>query len=228
MNPENDFSEAVEDYLKAIFDLEQGGKNITTNQIAAQLAVKPASVTSMLKKLAAFDPPLVDYHKHRGVRLTEAGKKAALRTVRQHRLIEQFLVQVMGYSWDEVHEEADHMEHAISPKFEERMATILGEPSYDPHGDPIPGPDLSLPSNITIPLAQLPAGQTATVRRVLSSDSALLRYLGTLGIHPDARLTLLAQVPYDHTLRVRVAGQDQEQVLGAELGARILVESPAA
>ena len=137
-------SQATGDYLKTIYELTREHGRASTNQIAESLQVTPASVTGMIKKLASADPPLVDYQKHQGVLLTEEGKKAALEIVRHHRLLEMFLHEKLGYEWDEVDAEADRLEHFISEEFEERIAQSLGNPQFDPHGDPIPTRDLYL------------------------------------------------------------------------------------
>ena len=141
--PEN-LTQSTEDYLKAIYDLTLNGERATTNQIAEQLGVKPASVTGMLKRLAASEPPLLEYRKHQGAGLTEEGRRAALEIVRHHRLLELFLHETLGYSWDEVHVEADRLEHVLSEEMEERIARVLGDPMHDPHGEPIPNRELHI------------------------------------------------------------------------------------
>jgi DtxR family transcriptional regulator, Mn-dependent transcriptional regulator len=218
------WSQSIEDYLKAIYELTRGEEPISTTQIATQLEIAPASVTSMLKKLATQEPPLVVYTRHYGVKLTESGRDAALRIIRRHRLLEQFLLEYLGYAWDEIHEEAERLEHAISPLFEQRLADRLGEPDFDPHGDPIPRPDLTLPNSRVIPLKRLQAGQKAMIRRVQTSEPGLLRYLGERGIRPNATVEMLEQVQYDRTLHIRINREANEQVIGGELGDMILVE----
>jgi DtxR family transcriptional regulator, Mn-dependent transcriptional regulator len=225
MSESHKWSQSIEDYLKAMYELTRGSEPVSTTQIADQLDVAPASVTSMIKKLANLDPPLVNYTRHYGVNLTENGQEAALRIIRRHRLLEQFLLEYLGYDWDEIHEEAENLEHAISARFEQRLAERLGQPDFDPHGDPIPGPDLSLPVSPFIPLSQMEAGQFAVVRRVHSSDAGLLRFLAGRGIRPEAVIEMLELVPFDHTLHIRVAGAEGKQVLGGELGEIILVET---
>src|SRR5512141_850021 len=153
-----DLSEAIQDYLKAIYELSQNGEPTSTNRIAERLNVRAASVTGMIKRLASMEPPLVDYHKHHGVRLTQEGQRVSLQILRKHRLLELFMVQILGYTWDEVHEEAERLEHAISFRFVDRLARLLGEPDFDPHGDPIPGPDLQLPHVKSIPLSETQSG----------------------------------------------------------------------
>jgi DtxR family Mn-dependent transcriptional regulator len=217
-------TESTQDYLKTIFDLTQAGGTTSTTRIAGRLSVAPASVTNMLQKLAEHVPPLVTYHKHYGVELTGEGRLAALRTIRRHRLIEQFLTQWLGYTWDEVHSEAERLEHAISPLFEERLAVLLEEPRFDPHGDPIPDADLALPETCVVPLGNVVAGQLAKVCRVRNDDPPLLRYLDELGLHPGVLIRLVAHQPVDHTLRVWLVDMEKEVVLGPDLGAAVLVE----
>jgi DtxR family transcriptional regulator, Mn-dependent transcriptional regulator len=218
------WSQSIEDYLKAIYELTRGEEQISTTKIAAQLEVSPASVTSMLKKLANQDPPLVIYTRHHGVNLTENGRNAALRIIRRHRLLELFLQEYLGYAWDEIHDEAERLEHAISPRFEQRLAERLGQPDFDPHGDPIPRTDLSLPHSRVIPLKHLQPGQVAVIRRVHTSQPGLLRYLGERGIRPNATIEMVDQISYDQTIHIRIDQDSDKQVIGGELGEIILVE----
>jgi DtxR family transcriptional regulator, Mn-dependent transcriptional regulator len=224
MSESHKWSQSIEDYLKAMYELSRGEEPISTTQIATQLEVSPASVTSMLKKLANQDPPLVVYTRHYGVKLTETGRNAALRIIRRHRLLEQFLLEYLGYAWDEIHDEAERLEHAISARFEQRLAERLGQPDFDPHGDPIPRPDLSLPLSQVIPLRRLQAGQMAVIRRVHTSEPGLLRYLGERGIRPNATVEMVDQIPYDRTIHIRIDHENDIQVIGGELGEIILVE----
>jgi DtxR family transcriptional regulator, Mn-dependent transcriptional regulator len=219
-------SESIQDYLKAIYELSQAGSPTSTNQIAERLHVAPASVTGMLKRLARLNPPLVDYHKHHGVQLTSEGLQISLQIIRKHRLIELFLVKMLGYSWDEVHDEAERLEHAVSFQFSERLARLLGEPDFDPHGDPIPSRDLQLPAVQSIPLSEVSPGERVVVRRVHTSDAALLRYLGEMGIQPGVVVLVQAQIPFDRTMHITVFGQDQnrERVLGMDISLLIQVE----
>jgi DtxR family transcriptional regulator, Mn-dependent transcriptional regulator len=223
--PEDDrLSESVQDYLKTIYELSPGGEPTSTNQIAEHLKVEPPSVTGMLKRLAVMNPPLVDYHKHHGVRLTDEGLRISLQLIRKHRLLELFMVEILGYTWDEVHEEAERLEHAISFRFGDRLARLLGEPDFDPHGDPIPGRDLRLPSVKSVSLSETQAGQNVIVRRVPTSNPALLRYLGEMGVLPGARLVVLEQVPFDRTARIRVEADGAERVLGFDISLLLQVE----
>ena len=223
-----ELSPAFEDYLKVIYELtdagnpDRAGGLASTLDIAGRLAVKPASVTGMLQRLAAYDPPLVDYQKHYGVALTPAGRQAALEVVRHHRLLETFLHQKLGYSWDEVHAEADRLEHVLSEFLEERIAVALGDPDYDPHGEPIPSRELHLPQASSLRLSELRPGQAAMIERVELSDPEALRYLGGLHLLPEACLQVLAYSPLDGNLQVRV--DDHAPVtLGPRLSERIFV-----
>jgi len=218
-------SESTQDYLKAIYELSQQGEPTSTNQLAERLNVAPASVTGMLKRLAGMQPSLVAYQKHHGVTLTEEGRQISLQIIRKHRLIELFLVKNLGYGWDEVHEEAERLEHAVSFRFCERLARLLDEPDFDPHGDPIPDRDLQLPTMQTIPLSEVSPGKEAVVRRVHTSDPALLRYLADMGIRPGARIWVLSQVPFDRTIHIQVEGPENvERVLGIEISLLLQVE----
>jgi DtxR family transcriptional regulator, Mn-dependent transcriptional regulator len=218
-------SEATQNYLKAIYEISPEGGSTSTNQIAERLNVAPASVTGMLKRLANTEPPMIVYHKHHGAELTEEGRKASLQLVRKHRLLELFLLQVLGYTWDEVHEEAERLEHAISTHFVERLAHLLGEPDFDPHGDPIPSRELLIPTMKTIPLDEALAGQHVVVRRVLTSNPALLRYLSDLGIRPGAEMKILDTIPFDRTVHVQVEQEQNKQVFGPEISMLLLVET---
>lgn len=197
-------SDAVEDYLKAIYNLQQQESPVSTNALAAHLKIMPASVTGMIKKLAEIQPALVSYQRHRGVTLTKAGEKIALEVLRHHRLIELYLTEALGYRWDEVDAEAERLEHVISEEFEERIARYLGHPTHDPHGDPIPAKDGSLPCEQGLRLTDVAAGETVCVLRVEDSDPALLRYLAEINIRPEVSVTVTARAPFDGPLHVRV------------------------
>src|SRR5512134_2462348 len=179
---------SIQDYLKYIYELTESGESASTNALSKKLNIRAASVTGMIEKLAASKPPLVEYQKHQGVTLTKEGKKAALEVFRHHRLLEAWLVQTLGYSWDEVHEEAERLEHCISEDFERRIAAAMGHPTRDPHGEPIPTADLKMPSDESTPLSSLRPNQTATIKRVKASDPELLRYLEGLGLLPGTQI----------------------------------------
>ncbi len=182
-------SEAQEDYLKQVLLLSGEGP-VTTQALAGRMGVRPASVTGMLKKLASLG--LVDYAPYRGVTLTEAGRAVALEVLRHHRLIETYLAEALGYDWDEVHAEAERLEHHISEAFEARIAEWLGHPERDPHGDPIPAPDLALPQGGGRALDACPPGRYRLVR-VRAQDEGTLALLARLGMVPGARLELVEQ-----------------------------------
>jgi len=215
-------SDAVEDYLKAIYELSLGDTPATTNHIAARMGVAPASVTGMLKRLSASEPPLLDYQKHRGATLTPEGKLVALEVLRHHRLLELFLQESLGYTWDQVHEEADRLEHVISEDLEERIARALGNPQRDPHGDPIPARNGDLPVQLLTQLEGLYPGQQAVVRRVDNEDPDLLRYLTAIELVPQARITVLERSDFDGVLRLELG--ENEVSLGPRLTAQIYVE----
>ncbi len=216
------YSQSTQDYLKSIYYLTENGSSASTNDLSKWLNFAPASITGMLKKLASAEPPLVNYRKHQGVKLTEVGERAALEVIRHHRLLETWLVQTLGYKWDEVHEEACHLEHVISEEFENRIAAALGNPVRDPHGDPIPSPDLLMPRDESKPLSSLRPGQKAIVIRVNASDPELLRYLDDLGFVPQTQLEVSDYSPFDGNLTLDLAGC--EIVLGTSITTNIFVE----
>lgn len=216
---------AVEDYLKAIYQIQSAYGRASTKEIADQLQVTPASVTGMIKKLSETRPPLLEYRKHQGVTLTEEGEDVALEIIRHHRLLELFLHQILGYEWEDVHAEADRLEHVISEEFEERIAEALGDPSHDPHGDPIPTRDLQIPASSTTRLYDLREGDVATVQRVQDRDPDLLRYLSEIGMLPQTRLTILEYSPFDENLRLELEGQAQPIVLGPRVTRQIFVDA---
>lgn len=217
-------TQSIQNYLKYIYELNEHGNTASTNDLAARLNIAPASVTGMLQRLALSKPPLVVYKKHQGVTLTKAGEKAALEVIRHHRLLELYLVQALGYSWDEVHEEACKLEHVISEDLEARIATALGNPTRDPHGELIPTEDLTMPSDESRPLATLRTDETATVKRVLDDDPALLRHLHEIGVIPEVKVTVKNFSEFDGNLTLKVEGQKSNIVLGSAITNQIFVE----
>jgi len=217
-------TQTIEDYLKAIYDITTLHDRASTNQIAEKLSVTPASVTGMIKKLSSGDPPLLSYQRHHGVVLTPDGKKMALKITRQHRLLEMFLHEILGFDWDAVHAEADRLEHFISEEFEERIAQALGNPSHDPHGDPIPTRDLRIPDTPSYPLSELRPGQKAIVHRVGSMDPNLLRYLHKNGIVPQTTVTVLDYSPFDNNLSLKVGDRNEMIVIGQNVSRLISIE----
>jgi DtxR family Mn-dependent transcriptional regulator len=195
---------SIQDYLKHIYELTDHGKSASTNALAERLKIKPASVTGMVQKLASSKPALVEYHKHQGVTLTREGRKSALEVIRHHRLLEAWLVKTLGYSWDEVHEEAERLEHVISEDFERRIAAAMGHPLRDPHGELIPTADLRMPLENSTPLSALRPTKQGIVQCVKAADTDLLRHLENLGLVPGAHIEVTDYSPYDHNLTVKV------------------------
>jgi DtxR family Mn-dependent transcriptional regulator len=217
---EQKLSIAIEDYLKAIYVLQQQGAQVGTVQLAERLSVKPASVSGMLKKLS--DMNLVDHTPYYGVVLTPTGEKIALETLRHHRLIELYLVEALGYTWDEVHEDAERLEHVLSEKLEARIAERLGHPTHDPHGDPIPALDGTLPKQNSLSLGALPIGASGMITQVLVQDAARLRYLASLGLVLGAVVTVVGREPFDGPLTVQIG--DVRQVLDTRFATTIIVD----
>jgi DtxR family transcriptional regulator, Mn-dependent transcriptional regulator len=214
-----ELTDAIQDYVKEIYKLEAAGRRPTTSALAAQLGVSPPSVTSMLKKLASLG--LVDHERYRGARLTRKGERVALEVIRHHRLIEQYLSQTLGLPIDALHAEADRLEHALSEELEAHIDRSLGFPTRDPHGDPIPGPDLKIDRVEVIPLSTLQAGAKATVERIPDGDGELLRYLSKLKLTPGSRVEVRDAAPFDGPLTVRIGGADH--AISRDLAAQISV-----
>lgn len=188
--PRPPLSPSQEDYLKQIFLLGDGVESVSTRDLSRRLDVRPASVTGMIQRLA--EQGLVSHEPYHGVRLTDGGRRVALEMLRHHRLLETYLKQVLGYSWEEVHEEAERLEHVISERFEARIAEAMGHPTHDPHGDPIPDADLRMPPARTeINLTALEAGRTGTLTRVSTQDRRSLTRLGRLGLIPGAEIAVV-------------------------------------
>lgn len=195
-------SEAIEDYAKAIYALATRAEGpVGTSALAERLGVSPGTVTAMLKRMDALG--LLRYEPYRGVELTEAGTRLALEVIRHHRLIESYLAEALGMPWDRVHDEAEVLEHYISEELEQRMAAALGDPSHDPHGDPIPSPELELAEELTRPLDALQPGEGGVFVRVSDSDPRMLRYLDERGIAPGDALEVVERQPFDGPLSVR-------------------------
>ena len=213
--------QAIEDYLKTIYMLAQEESPVSTSRIAEAREVKPASATSMIKRLAHLK--MVNYEKHYGVTLTQSGEKLALEVIRHHRLIELYLMEALGFSWDEVHEQADILEHVISEKLEERIAAALNHPEFDPHGDPIPAKDGSMALVDVELLSTVPAGQTVWVRRIIDdANSELLRYLAEMGLVPGTAVSVQEVAPFEGPLTLLI--DEKTRVIGRNVAASILVE----
>lgn len=211
---------AVEDYLKAIYKASRGDGAASTSAVADALGVSAASVSGMLRRLS--DRGLVEYERYYGARLTGDGRAAALGTIRRHRILEAFLVEVLGYSWDSVHEEAERLEHAASDELVDRMAAALGDPEEDPHGAPIPEAGVDFREQQWPALSDLEAGEIAVVRRVADESPEALRHLAEIELRPGARVVVLDRAPLDGPLTVRVG--NAERVLGRGVCELVRVE----
>jgi DtxR family Mn-dependent transcriptional regulator len=209
----------VEDYLKAIYAIGKGTGAAATNEIAQRLDLAPASVSGMVRRLA--DQGLLAYERYHGVKLTESGRRAALRTLRRHRVIEAYLAEALGYPWDRVHAEAERLEHAASDELVDRMAATIGEPEVDPHGAPIPTRDGSVDETVYRSLAELEVGSTGVVVQVSDEDAEMLRYLAELGIVPGKRLSVKAHAPFDGPITLNISRQ--ELSIGPALAAQVMV-----
>lgn len=209
----------VEDYLKAIYELESRMGSAATSDVADALAVAPASVTGMIRRLAAQG--YLEHEPYRGVKLTESGRRAALRTIRRHRILESYLTDVLHYPWDRVHDEAERLEHAASDDLIERMAAALDHPTTDPHGAPIPTAEGVVHEPTQRTLADVAVGETATMVLVSDKDPSLLRYLAEIGLQPGADVTVLARAPFDGPLTLRIDGQESQ--VGPRLAEQVLV-----
>ncbi len=214
-------SSAIEDYAKAIYALERrGARSVTTNALADRLGVTPASASGMVKRLGELG--LVEHRPYHGVSLTDAGMRVALEVIRHHRLLELYLVENLGVPWDRVHQEAEVLEHVLSDELEELIAAALGNPTHDPHGDPIPTRELTIEEGATRSLQSLRPGDRGRFTRVSDSEPAMLRFLAERGIAPGDELEVVDKQPFDGPLYVRF-GQ-QVQVLGGELATAMRVE----
>ena len=209
----------AEDYLKVIYELERNGAAAGTSEIAGRLGIAPASVTGMIQRLARLG--LVESERYRGTRLTEAGRTAALQLIRRHRIIECYLVERLGFGWEDVHEEAERLEHAASDQLIARMAGAIGNPTQDPHGAPIPTPDGRVDESHLPSIAEMAEGTDATVMRMSDRDPDFLRYLDGLGIRPGARVRLVTRGPFDGPLSVAVDGVPQ--TIGTNSAARVFI-----
>ena len=210
----------VEDYLKAIYALGRGTGAVATNDIAQRLLIAPASVSGMVRRLA--DQGLLSYERYHGVKLTERGRRAALRTLRRHRIIESYLSKALSYPWDRVHVEAERLEHAASDELVDRMASAIGEPNVDPHGAPIPSREGLVDETEYFPLAELGAGLGVRVVRVSDEDPEMLRYLAELEITPGAELLIVSKAPFSGPITIRIGSSLQS--IGPALAAQVLVE----
>ena len=210
----------VEDYLKTIYEIGRGTVSVATNDIAQRLSIAPASVSGMVRRLA--DQGLLSYERYRGVTLTEQGRRAALRTIRRHRVIESYLSSALNYPWDRVHDEAERLEHAASDELVDRMAEAIGEPVVDPHGAPIPSREGLMDETEYLSLGELSAGYGARVVRVSDDDPEMLRYLAELAIVPGAEVIVISRAPYQGPISLRISGHLLS--IGPQLASQVMVE----
>lgn len=211
---------AVEDYLKAVYKLGRDGEAVSTSALAEELGRTAASVTNMVKALAEKD--LLEHVPYHGVRLTEEGETAALRIIRRHRILESYLIERLGYTWDGVHAEAERLEHAASDELVDRMARALGDPSVDPHGAPIPSSEGEIAERAVTRLDEIPPGAPAVVREVADDDPERLRRAGRLGLVPGTRVVVCEGAVREGRLEIRVGGKTH--VVDVRLAGSISVE----
>lgn len=233
VKPVHPLTAPVEDYLKAIFEIEIADESAAgTNEIAQALAIAPASVTGMLRRLA--EQGLISYERYRGVRLTEAGRRAALRTIRRHRVIEAYLTKALGYPWDRVHDEAERLEHAASDELIDRMAAAIGEPTTDPHGAPIPTREGTIEAERLVPLVDAQVGEVVRIRQVGDRDPERLRYLAELGVTPGADVRIVSRAPFGGPITLQIVREGNEErrthgdvtpAIGPSLAAQVFVAS---
>jgi DtxR family Mn-dependent transcriptional regulator len=217
-------TQAVEDYLKTIYELQCQEGIVSTTALAREMDVTAASATGMIKKLAKLS--LVSYEPYQGVELTESGEKIALEVLRHHRLIERYLSEALGVPWDQVDEEAEKLEHILSDELENRMDAFLGYPKTDPHGAPIPSPEGHISPSSNLRLSDLSPGQRAIITEVSDHDPELLRYFGELGLFPQVEVLVTATAPFEGPLTIQIG--DEERALGREVAQYILMEEPEA
>ena len=213
----------ISDCLKVIYAMQERGQKVSTSAVSERLGVSDATVTLLFKDFAAAG--WVEHTPYRGVHLTPLGERKAMEVIRHHRLLELYLARELGYSWDKVHDEADKLEHVISEEFEDKLDTLLGHPTIDPHGDPIPSKDGVVVVRKGSTLQELREGQAALILRVNDQDPDKLRYLGTLGMYPETRVELVYRAPFGGPLRILVGEQSQqvEHMVGPELAEHIIV-----
>lgn len=218
----HELSPSMQDYLKVLYVLEERAERLTNSAVAAALRIAPASVSIMMKKLA--EKGCVTYSPYHDIGLTEKGRRVALEVIRHHRILESFLVTVLGMSWDAVHDEAERLEHVISEELEARMAALMHDPQFDPHGHPIPGPEGELASrSALVAMDGLAQGDAAVVREVSDEDPEALRYLGEQGLFPGVRFTLGRVHPFDGPFELALEG-GRPVILSRALARRLTVQ----
>jgi DtxR family Mn-dependent transcriptional regulator len=220
-------SGTVEDYLKTIYELQEKYGRAKTSALSERLGITPGSVTEMLKRLAGQNPCLVHYQSHQGVTLTKIGVRKALAVIRRHRLLETFLHDVLGYAWDEVHAEAEQLEHCLSERLTEAIADHLNHPACDPHGDPIPSREGAVKIPTGCPLNNLPAGQPLRITRVRLQDGEALRYLAANGVKIGATVKVLEQSPLDGQINLQIRHGRKVRTLSLSPAAAAAIEAEA-
>ena len=220
LGPKKILTAAHEDYLKAIYTLQGRGVEVTNSALAGLLDVAPASATNMVKKLAELG--LVEHAPYQSVALTESGEKVALEVLRHHRLLELYLFDKLNLPWEQVHAEAEKLEHVLSETLEDAIAAALGDPTVDPHGDPIPTKDGHVEPVVGIPLSQAELNHAYRIVRVLFQDSERLAFLGSMGLCLHAQVSLLKRAPFAGPLLIEVAGE--HHALAYDLAESLVVE----
>lgn len=223
--PIQELAPRISDCLKLIYSLQERNQKVSTSAVSEKLRVSDATATMMFKDFAAAG--WVEHVPYHGVRLTPLGEQKAMEVIRHHRLLELYLARELGYSWDKVHDEADRLEHVISEEFEAKLDQLLGYPTIDPHGDPIPSKDGVICVRRGIKLSEMVAGQCAQILRVSDQDPEKLCYLGTLGLYPECHIQLVGRAPFGGPLHVRVGegSARAEHMLGLELAEHIIVST---
>jgi len=206
------FTRAQEDYLKALYQLHGDQRPVPTRELAQRLGISSPSVSEMVTRLSSQG--LVEHDKYRGQQLTREGRKVALELVRHHRLLEMFLVEILGYSWDEVHEEAERLEHVISERMEQRIFELLGRPQLDPHGHAIPTLEGKVRAVSTRPLSECRAGERVVVQGVSDEDAGKLRELDRRGLLPGTRIDIVSESKFEGPIEVRIKGRRDSLPLG--------------
>ncbi len=221
--PIQELAPRISDCLKVIYDMQERGQKVSTSAVSERLGVSDATVTMLFKDFAAAG--WVEHAPYHGAHLTPLGERKAMEVIRHHRLLELYLARELGYSWDKVHAEADKLEHVISEEFEDKLDALLGYPTVDPHGDPIPSKEGVVVVRTGCSLQQLQEGQSALILRVDDQDPEKLRYLGQLGLYPETRVELIERAPFGGPLRIRVGDKRQqvERMVGPELAEHIIV-----
>lgn len=221
--PIQELAPRISDCLKVIYTMQERGQKVTTSAVRERLGVSDATVTMLFKDFA--EAGWAEHMPYHGVRLTELGERKAMEVIRHHRLLELYLARELGYSWDKVHDEADKLEHVISEEFEDKLDALLGSPTVDPHGDPIPSKDGVIVVRKGCTLMELSTDQPARVLRMNDQNPEKLRYLGELGLYPEERVLVVERAPFGGPVRVLIGtgAKQVEHMIGAELAEHILV-----